>query len=426
MMSFSLPFARGPITAQVRVPGSKSETNRAFVLAALADGSSRITGALVSRDSDLMLAALTSLGVRVEGSAADGWVLTPPARFRGVPAGIDCGLAGTVMRFVPPLALLADSPTRFFGDAHASNRPMAGLLEALGQLGVDIDAIALPFTISPQLAPSPNRVARVDSSATSQFISGLLLVAARLPQGLRIEQVGASVPSRPHIGMTVHMLRSRGVLIEEIDENTWDVSPGPIAAHDMTVEPDLTNASVFLAAAALTKGSVTVPDWPEENQQAGGQFLDIARRFGATVQQDCGNTTLHGPGRLQGIDIDLHAASELTPVVAAMGALAAGTTRISGVAHIRGHETDRIAALVTQFNRLGINATETADGLTVEGAAAPEELTPVEFETYADHRMVHAAALLALRVPGITVTDLGCVAKTMPDFQADWLAAVNA
>ncbi|MGV8846636.1 3-phosphoshikimate 1-carboxyvinyltransferase [Tessaracoccus sp.] len=423
MIRHALPWAPGPVTAEVRVPGSKSETNRAFVLAALADGPCTITGALVSRDSDLMLAALRQLGASIDGSATAGWRVMPIPRFRGVEGGIDCGLAGTVMRFVPPLALLAEGTTLFHGDPHASNRPMAGLLEALRDLGATIDSDRLPFTITPPA--EPGHVVRVDSSATSQYISGLLLVGARLPRGLRIEQVGASVPSRPHIAMTVHMLRRSGVDIEETDSNTWVVSPGPITARDMTVEPDLTNASVFLAAAAVTGGTVTIPDWPAENHQAGGLFLDIARRFGARVDQDNNRVTLHGPERLQGIDVDLQASSELTPVVATMGALAQGTTRIRGVGHIRGHETDRLAALVTEFTRLGITATETSDGLVVEGAS-PDSLVAAEFETYADHRMVHAAAILALRVRGLGVTDLECVAKTMPDFESDWHAAVGA
>ncbi len=423
-MPHPLPRARGPVTAQVRVPGSKSETNRALVLAALADGPSRISGALVSRDSDLMVAALTSLGVRVDGSAADGWRVIPPQRLHGAVNGIDCGLAGTVMRFVPPMALLAHGQTAFFGDPHASNRPMAGLLDALRQLGATVDGDALPFTLTPPRTLSGT--VEVDASATSQYVSGLLLVGARLPEGLRITQVGASVPSRPHIDMTVHMLRTRGIQVDEVDENTWQVHPGPIAASDVTVEPDLTNASVFLAAAALTQGSVTIPGWPAASQQAGALFLDIARRFGATVEADGNSVTLHGPEQLTGIDVDLHDASELTPVVAAMGAFSAGITHIRGVSHIRGHETDRLAALVTEFTRIGIAATETGDGLIIEGHSAPGDLTATRFETYADHRMVHAAALLALRIPGLTVTDLYCVAKTMPHFETDWRSAVHA
>lgn len=419
----ALPWAPGPVTAEVRVPGSKSETNRAFVLAVLADGPCTVHGALTSRDSDLMLAALRAFGATVEGDPGQGWRISPPTELRGVPGGVDCGLAGTVMRFAPPLALLAAGPTMFFGDPHASNRPMAGLLDALRQLGAAVDSDRLPFTMTP--GASTGHLVRVDSSATSQYVSGLLLVGARLPQGIRIEQVGATLPSRPHVAMTTHMLRQHGVRVDEVDDNTWVVFPSAITARDMNVEPDLTNASVFLAAAAVTGGSVTIPDWPAEHQQGGGLFLDIARRFGARVDHVEDRVTLHGPQRLRGIDVDLHSASELTPVVASLGALAEGTTRIRGVGHIRGHETDRLAALVREFTRMGITATETDDGLIVEGSTDPDALVPVEFETYADHRMVHAAAILALRVRGLAVTDLACVAKTMPDFEADWRAAVS-
>ncbi len=423
-MPHPLPSARGPVTAEVRVPGSKSETNRVLVLAALAEGPSLISGALVSRDSDLMVAALRQLGVAVTGSAADGWRITPPAKFSSPGTGIDCGLAGTVMRFVPPLALLADGPTHFFGDDHATHRPMSGLLDALRQLGASIDSDTLPFTIVP--APVPGAAVEVDSSATSQYISGLLMVGARLPEGLRIRHVGASVPSRPHIAMTVDMLRLHGVRVDEEDEDTWLVHPGRVTARDIIVEPDLTNAAVFLAAAAITGGEVTVAGWPSASRQPGAMFLDIVRRFGATVDGAADHVTVSASERLTGIDVDLHGASELTPVVAALGALADGTTRIRGVAHIRGHETDRLAALATQLSRLGVRATETDDGLTIEGSTTPESLVATTFETYADHRMVHAAALLALRIPGLAVTDLECVGKTMPDFEADWRAAVGA
>lgn len=422
-MAHPLPSAPGPVTAQVRVPGSKSETNRAFVLALLADGPSTVEGALASRDSDLMLAALQSFGATIEGTTASGLRIIPPERVRSVPEGIDCGLAGTVMRFAPPVALLADSATRFFGDPHASNRPMAGLLEALQQLGATVDSDRLPFTLTPP--DVAGRGVRVDASATSQYISGLLLVGARLPRGVRVEQVGASLPSRPHIAMTVHMLRQHGVQVDEIDDNTWEVRPSAISAGTMVVEPDLTNASVFLAAAAVTGGTVTIPGWPTSHQQGGGLFLDIARRFGARVTQDGDRVTLQGPPRLTGIDVDLHSASELTPVVAALAALAEGTSRIRGVGHIRGHETDRLAALTTEFTRVGISTTQTADGLIIEGASEPGTLTAGEFETYADHRMVHAAAILGLRIQGMSVTDMACVAKTMPDFASDWRAVVD-
>ena len=411
-MTHALPHAAAPVVGTVVVPGSKSETNRALVLAALADGPSVVAGALVSRDSELMIGALRRLGADVEW---DGDLLrvAPPARFSGA-LGIDCGLAGTVMRFVPPITLLADGPSSFVGDPHASERPMDGLLEGLRQIGATVTGDALPFRVTP---PSRFRAeATIDSSGSSQFVSGLLLVAPRLPHGLTIRHEGDTLPSLPHIQMTVEMLRARGVVIDQPDETTWVVAPGPISAIDLTIEPDLTNASVFLAAAAATGGEVTVPAWPTHSLQPGLAFLDVIAAMGAEVALADGRAAVRGTGRLTGIDVDLHAASELTPVVAALGALADGETVIRGVAHIRGHETDRLAALTAELRRAGITATETSDGLRIEGG------TPVaaRLNTYADHRMVHFAALLGLRTPGISVDDMDCVSKTMPRFPVDW------
>ncbi|AQP46062.1 3-phosphoshikimate 1-carboxyvinyltransferase [Tessaracoccus flavus] len=414
----SLPHAASPVVGEVVVPGSKSETNRALVLAALADAPSRLTGALQSRDSDLMIGALRKLGILVEPSAGT-LLVTPPGQFRGA-QDIDCGLAGTVMRFVPPVAALADGPSSFVGDPHASERPMAPLLDGLRQLGCRVTGDSLPFTVEP--AGRTGRETSIDASGSSQFVSGLLLIGALLPHGLQVRHTGATLPSRPHIDMTVHMLRARGVRIDEPDERTWVVHPGPITALDHVIEPDLTNASVFLAAAALTEGDVSVSGWPEASLQPGALFLDVAERMGADVARDVGSVRLRGRGPLRGIDVDLTAASELTPVVAALAALAEGTTRIRGVGHIRGHETDRLAALVRELARLGAVAEETADGIVIEGG---HPLRPTTVETYADHRMVHFAALVGLVTPGTHVTDLQCVSKTMPDFERDWRGLVT-
>lgn len=417
-MTFPLPSARGPVVGEMVVPGSKSETNRALVLAAMADGPSTILGALASRDSELMIAALEALGVEVRPDD-EALRVTPPVRFRGA-EGIDCGLAGTVMRFVPPFAALADGPSSFVGDPHASERPMRPLLDGLRQLGVGVDGEALPFSLTPPAALGGE--AAIDASGSSQFVSGLLLAGARLPEGLRLTHTGDRLPSLPHIQMTVEMLRARGVTIDQPDERTWVVRPGPIAALDTTIEPDLTNAAVFLAAAAATGGRVTVPGWPPASIQPGALFLDVAERMGAVVERGADRVTVAGFGPLRGVDVDLTAASELTPLVAALGALAEGTTVIRGVAHIRGHETDRLAALVAELTRAGASARETDDGLVVEGGSP---LVPAVLRTYADHRLVHFAALLALGTPGIAVNDLQCVSKTMPRFPEDWARLVG-
>ena len=417
-MTFPLPPSPSPVEGEVVVPGSKSETNRALVLAALADGPSTLRGALESRDSSLMVAALEALGVEIR---QDGEALrvTPPSRFRGA-AGIDCGLAGTVMRFVPPLAALAGGASSFVGDPHASERPMGPLLEGLRQLGVVVESAALPFTLTPPDLLGDE--AAIDASASSQFVSGLLLIGSRLPRGLRLSHTGERLPSLPHIQMTVEMLRTRGVVVDQPDERTWVVAPGAIAALDVTIEPDLTNASVFLAAAAATGGRVTVPGWPARSIQPGALFLDVAERMGAVVERGPGSVTVSGTGPLRGVDVDLTTASELTPVVAALGALAEGTTVVRGVAHIRGHETDRLAALVAELTRAGIAAHETDDGIVIEGGSP---VRPAVLRTYADHRLVHFAALLALRAPGTAVDDLQCVSKTMPRFPEDWARLVG-
>ena len=418
-MSQALPHAHGSVVGRVLVPASKSETNRALVLAALADGPSVLTGVLQSRDSDLMIDALAKLGSSFERLAADTFRVTPPATPQAAAGPIDCGLAGTVMRFIPPIAALASGTTEFRGDPHASQRPMAGLLAGLRQLGATVDADRLPFALTGPLTGADEVV--VDSSETSQYVSGLLLIASFMPNGLTIRHEGTRLPSRPHISMTVEMLRRRGVTVEEPDASTWVVQPGVISGLDQHIEPDLTNASVFLSAAVVTSGSVTVPGWPAESLQPGARYLDIVERMGATVERSSGSVTVKGPKDLHPIDVDLSMASELTPVVAALAASAAGRSTISGVAHIRGHETDRLKALVHELNALGIPAQETDDGLVIAGGGGRAEQP---FETYADHRMVHAAAILALRIPDLAVTDLECVGKTMPDFESRWRGLV--
>ena len=430
MTNWSAPtLAEGDVVdATVVVPGSKSETNRALVLAALAGGPSVITGGLSSRDADLMRAALGQLGVSitVEG---DAWHVTPPAAFAVPAAPIDCGLAGTVMRFVPPIAALNGGATTFVGDPHASARPMGPLLDALQQLGVRIDAPNIPFTQDASAGLSGRRV-EIDSSTSSQYVSALLLVGARLPEGIEVvhvpEHAGADVPSRPHIEMTVTMLRRHGVEVSTPDQFTWQVSPGVISATDEQVEPDLTSAAVFLAAAAVAGGTVRVPGWPTETSQGGAHIVDVLTRLGADCTLDDvdatghGTLTVRGTGTLRGIGtVDLRASSELTPVVAALASLAEGTTRITGVAHIRGHETDRLAALVNELGAVGVDISETEDGLNIQGRGR-RVLKRAALKAYADHRLAHVAAIIGLAVPGVELDDVECTSKTIADFPGMW------
>ncbi len=411
------PGAEHPVRATVRVPGSKSETNRALVLAALASGPSVLTGGLEARDTTLMREALRTLGVGIEESGSQ-WRITPPVQFR---AGgtLDCGLAGTVMRFLPPVAALADGAVGFDGDEQAYARPMGVILDALVSLGalVTENTDRLPFVLhgDPHLRGG---MVTVDASASSQFVSGLLLAGARYTEGLDLRHDGKAIPSLPHIEMTVAMLRDRGVVVDDSEPDRWVVFPGEIAARDVTIEPDLSNAAPFLAAAAVTGGEVSVPLWPSPTHQPGDLLRDILQRFGAEVDLRHGVLTVRGTDHLHGVDLDLRDASELTPVVAAIAALADSTTHLRGVAHIRGHETDRLAALENELNRVGAHVTQTEDGLTIH----PRLLGGAVWRTYADHRMAQAGALLGLVVPEMGVEDIACTAKTMPEFAGLWTA----
>lgn len=438
------PTARGPVTATVPVPGSKSITNRALVLAALADGPATITNTLISRDTELMLDALRTLGVGVEILSSEGAAatvrITPPVQFTG--GHVDCGLAGTVMRFVPPIAALATAPVSFDGDPQARRRPMDQTLDSIRGLGAGIgegtdatepssDTASLPFTVLPAASnteqgsagsttPTGGEV-RIDASGSSQFVSGLLLVGARFADGVRIVHTGQSVPSKPHIDMTIDMLAQAGVVVETGTEEatgnpTWTVQPGPIKAVDWVIEPDLSNATPFLAAGALTQGAVSVPHWPATTTQPGDQIRPILEAMGATVTLNEGTLTASATGPLQGVDWDMGDIGELTPTVAALAALATTETRLRGIAHLRGHETDRLHALAAEINALGGNVAETEDGLHI----TPVPLAGARWRSYADHRMATAGAIIGLLVPGVEVEDVATTAKTMPGFEHMW------
>ncbi|MEU4444142.1 3-phosphoshikimate 1-carboxyvinyltransferase [Actinosynnema sp. NPDC050801] len=415
---WSAPTADGPVQATVPVPGSKSITNRALVLAALADRASTVHAPLRSRDTTLMVAALRSLGVDVTDGPDGSWLVTPH-EMHG-PAQVDCGLAGTVMRFLPPAAALAVGDITFDGDPHARTRPMSTILGALRALGADVAGDALPFTLHGK-GGVPGGEVSIDASASSQFVSGLLLSGARYESGVTVRHDGKPVPSVPHIEMTVAMMRQAGVVVDDASPNEWRVEPGPVEGRDWHVEPDLSNATVFLAAAAVTGGRVTIPGWPTRTTQPGGAAQDLFQQMGCEVTSSDAGLVLRGPDRLTGIDVDLRDESELTPTVAALAALADGPTRIRGVAHIRGHETDRLAALVTEINRLGGDAEETEDGLVIR----PRPLRGDVWRAYADHRMATAGAIIGLVVEGVSVDDIGCTTKTLPDFPGMWASMLS-
>lgn len=413
---WTAPIASGPLDALVDVPGSKSLTNRYLVLAALADAPGRLRGALRSRDTLLMRDALAGLGTRIDEDGAD-WVVTPGA-LRG-PATVQCGLAGTVMRFLPAVAAIADGPVRFDGDDAALARPMGPVLTALRTLGVRVEEHGepghLPFTVHGRGSVLGGQV-DVDASASSQFVSGLLLAAARFERGLTLRHTGRTLPSLPHIEMTVALLREAGVEVDDSRPAIWQVAPGPIAGRDVRVEPDLSNAAPFLCAALVAGGTVRVPGWPTSTTQPGGLLPGILERLGATTRLDGDVLSVTGTGTIHGLDLDLHAAGEIAPTIAALAVLADSPTRLRGIAHLRGHETDRLAALAAEITRLGGQAEQTSDGLVI----TPRPLVGGTWRTYEDHRMATAGALVGLRVPGVEVEDVATTAKTLPDFVGLW------
>lgn len=421
------PTPRGPLDAVVSLPGSKSLTNRYLVLAALAEAPSRLRGALQSRDTVLMTDALRQLGTEIEdvlpvadgspGGAPEPDLLISPRPLRG-PAEIECGLAGTVMRFLPPVAALADGTIRFDGDKQARRRPMGPVLESLRALGVSLDTDGgMPFTVHGTGRVTGGAVT-LDASASSQFVSALLLSGARFDKGVTVHHDGKQVPSEPHIAMTVATLREAGVEVDDSQPHTWHVFPGSIRGLDVALEPDLSNAGPFLAAPLVCGGQVTVPGWPRQTTQAGDLMRALLHLMGADVSLDDRGLTVTGTGTIHGIDVDLHDASELTPTIAALAALAISPTWIRGVAHIRGHETDRLRALATELNALGAVVEELDDGLHI----IPKPLRGIRFETYHDHRMATAGAIVGLRVPGVVVTDVETTAKTLPGFTRLWEA----
>ncbi|MGY1437867.1 3-phosphoshikimate 1-carboxyvinyltransferase [Streptomyces reniochalinae] len=435
------PTAPGRIEATVTVPGSKSVTNRALVLSALAAEPGRLRRPLRSRDTLLMAGALRALGVAIEetgssASAATGaggarttgedWRVLP-GPLRG-PATVDVGNAGTVMRFLPPLAALAEGPVGFDGDPRSYERPLHGVIDALRALGARVEDEgrgALPLTVRGTGSLTGGTV-EVDASSSSQFVSALLLSGAGFDQGVQVRHTGRTLPSTPHIRMTVEMLRAAGAQVDAPEDggaaNVWRVAPGTLLGRDLTIEPDLSNAQPFLAAALVTGGRVTVADWPRRTTQPGDALREIFTAMGGSCELDERGLTLTGGGRVLGIDVDLGEVGELTPGIAAVAALADSESVLRGVGHLRLHETDRLAALAKEINGLGGDVTETEDGLRVR----PRPLHGGVFHTYDDHRLATAGAVLGLAVEGVEVENVATTGKTLPDFPAMWAEMLGA
>jgi 3-phosphoshikimate 1-carboxyvinyltransferase len=396
-------------------------TARALVLSAIATGPSTLHRPLRARDTELMAAGLRAMGTNVSTAHDERWPLRP-GQFLG-PAQVDVGQAGTIMRFVPPVAGLAEGPVTFDGDPSVRTRPLGPLVGALREIGLRIDVPGpanLPLTVHGTGTVDGGEVT-IDASGSSQFVSALLLAAPRFQRGIVVRHVGPPVPSAPHLRMTVEMLRAAGSAADDTTPDTWVVPPGPLAGHTWEIEPDLSGAVPFFAAALVTGGEVTLLGWPRESPQPVVRLRELLERLGGEVTQGPDGLTVRGTGTIRGVDADLSEVSELTPVVAALAALADGPSRLRGVAHIRGHETDRLAALAHELAALGTDVTEEADGLQIR----PRPLRGGTFATYDDHRMAHAAAVLGLAVAGIDLTDVACTSKTLPEFPALWSAMVT-
>ncbi|MDQ2813320.1 MAG: 3-phosphoshikimate 1-carboxyvinyltransferase [Actinomycetota bacterium] len=433
------PVAAGPVSARVRLPASKSITNRALVLAALSGDPAVIVNPLRARDTLLAAGALRAMGAEItedqDPESRTAWRITAGSPTAGSRVGVDVGNAGTVMRFLPGVAALTCATVDFDGDARARQRPVGPILAALRQLGADIDdggRAAVPFSVHGRGSVRGGAVT-LDASGSSQLVSGLLLTAPRFAEGITIRHEGPTIPSAPHIAMTVRMLRAAGADATEIPPpggaegsgdrpQAWRVRPGRLALGTVTVEPDLSNAGPFLAAALVTAGTITVPDWPRDSLQAAGQILDVLTRMGARCEVSADGLTVTGAGRIHGIEADLRDVSELAPVLTAVAAMADSPSVFTGLAHTRRHETDRLAALAKEINALGGDVTELPDGLQIRPrplrAGAP-------FGSYDDHRMVMAAAVLGLAVPGIAVVNAQTVAKTFPGFTDVWTLLVR-
>jgi len=403
------------IDSAITIPGSKSVTNRALILAALSKSPSTLHKPLHSRDSALMIAGLKALGIGIQVATNGDLTVTPTPLFG--PAQIDVGNAGTVMRFLPPVAAMAKGLIHFDGDERSHERPLGPVISALESLGVLIEhgsRYSLPMTINANGQLQGGSV-EVDATSSSQFISALLLVAPATKEGIAVIHTGASLPSLPHIEMTIQMLREKGVQVE-VGQNRWTVKPHVMQGMNSTIEPDLSNAAPFMAAAMICGGKLSVKDWPAETTQPGDQLRDIFTQMGASVTRSSNDLTISGTGQIHGIDIDLHDVGELTPSIAALCALADSPSYLRGIGHLRLHETDRLAALAREINSLGGSVVEEPTALRI----TPAPLHAGIFHTYEDHRLATAGAIIGLRVEGIQVENIETTKKTLPDFPKAW------
>ena len=408
-----------PVDAEVRLPGSKSLTNRALVCAALAAEQSTLDGALRADDTEAMIGCLAALGVVIDTDwdAARVTVGGAGGRFPVGDATLDARMSGTTARFVAPLLALGHGRRRLTGHPQLLARPMGPTVAALRSLGAQITAAGedgrLPIVIDARGGLRGGSV-ELPGHVSSQFLSGLLLAAPAMDEGFTAT-ITSPLVSRPYLALTTATMAAFGVEVDARDDPpAFTVAAGHYRARDLRIEPDASAASYFFAAAAVCGGRVRVPGLGSASGQGDLAFAHVLGRMGAEVEQTESWTEVRGTGRLEGIEVDLADLSDTAPTLAVVAACASTPTTVTGVGFIRAKESDRIGAAVTELRRCGVDAEEQPDGFVVR--PDPSGLHGARVATYDDHRMAMSFAVLGLRVAGITITDPACVAKTFPDF----------
>lgn len=411
-----VPVTR-PVRGTIRPPGSKSITNRALVIAALADGTTQLTGVLDSRDTEVMIHSLKRLGFGVAQDKATARVTVTGGGGKIPASGADLWLenSGTSIRFLTAMCALGEGRYRLDGNTRMRERPIGDLLESLRTFG--IDATSELGTNCPPVIVSARGLkggaTTIKANVSSQFLSAMLMAAPGARESVEIHLAGEMV-SEPYVIMTLDVMAAFGVAVDRETPGVYRIQPQTYTARAYEIEPDASAASYFFAVAAVTRGEVTVEGLSAKALQGDVGFVDALERMGCSVARGATSITVRG-GALRGIDIDMNAISDTAQTLACVAPFAEGPTRIRNVKHMRFKETDRVAAVVTELRRLGVATDEHEDGMTIY----PGPVKPGTVATYDDHRMAMSFAVLGLKAPGVVIADPGCTAKTYPNFFDD-------
>jgi 3-phosphoshikimate 1-carboxyvinyltransferase len=407
-----MPLERPP-DATIRVPGSKSVTNRALIIAALADGNSRIVNPLFSDDSFWLMDALVRLGIDVHADGERGEVYVSGQSGEIYASGVDLfvGNAGTVARFLPPFLALGRGPFTVDGVPRMRERPVADLVDGMRQLGAEVEYAGEDgrFPLMIKGGGIPGGKARVSASKSSQFISGLLMAAPYAQAPVTLHPVGRK--EWPYVGITVALMRAFGVEVDEAN-GRFTVAPALYSSREYEVEPDASGASYFMAAAAVTGGRVRIPGLGASSPQGDLRFAGVLRDMGCRVEIASDFVEVQGPDHLRGVEVDMNAFSDTMITLSAIAPFAEGPTTIENVGHTRLQESDRLSAVATELTRLGVKTQTTSSSIRI----IPTKIRPGVVRTYGDHRMAMAFAITGLVASGIRIRDPGCVTKTFPGY----------